>query len=256
MRALIFFLSFYQAAAPGEPLRSNCAPDAESIATVALADRIQVISALAGEGKPCYKITVSRPGQNLTGYVLGDALPAIREFERQREMASQAATEAQARLARAQAAPAQEKDKDKESDKPKDPLISKEFANFSGIDSNGKAVSLSGLKGRVTLVSFWPPNDGRRQINQVMPLYNELHKNGLAAVSVSLDPNPAHLADAIDEAPVTWPLMADRSGLAAQYNVDSKAGKVFVLDSGHRIVAAGPMGPDIEKAVRQLMASQ
>jgi hypothetical protein len=49
--------------------------------------------------------------------------------------------------------------------------------------------------------------------------------------------------------------MPDQSGLAARYHVDPRAGETFVLDASHRVVAAGPMGPDIEKAVRQLMAA-
>jgi hypothetical protein len=220
---------------------------------------VQLISAIAGDGKPCYKITVSRSGQSLTGFVLGDTLPAIREFERQRERASQAASEAQARMALAQqAAAAPEKDKDKESDKPKDPMISKEFQNFSGIDSKGKPVTLSGLKGRVTLVTFWSPDSrlAPNQVQSVIPLYNQFHNQGLAAVSVSMNPNPDRIAATLDDVSPSWSQVPDRSGLAAQYNVDPKAGKVFVLDSSHRVVAAGPMGPDIEKAVRQLMASQ
>jgi hypothetical protein len=256
MHPLLFFLSFFQAEPAGEPLRSHCALDAESIATVAPSDRVQVISALAGDGKPCYKIVVSRPGQSLTGYVLGDALPAIRQFERQREMASQAASEAQARLAQARAAATQQKEID--ADKPKDPLISKEFGNFSGVDSKGKLVSLAGLKGRVTLVTFWSPDSRQAptQVMAVMPLYNQFHNQGLAAVSVSMNPNPDRILAALDDVSPSWPQLPDRSGLAAQYNVDPKAGKVFVLDSEHRIVAAGPMGPDIEKAVKQLMTTQ
>ncbi len=255
----LLLLAFLQISPAGEPLRSSCSSEAEPVSEVAATDRVQVISALAGEGKPCYKITVSRPGQDLTGYVLGDRLSAVRDFERQREKASEAATEAQARLAAAQAATAAaaQKSDQKEPEKPKDPLISTQFKDFSGLDFRGNAVSLSGLKGRVTLVTFWSPNSaqGRSQVMYVMPLYNELHKSGLAAVSVAMDPNPNRITSALDEVTPAWPQMPDRSGLAAHYNVDPKAGKVFVLDSSHRIVAAGPMGPDIEKAVRQLLAS-
>jgi hypothetical protein len=52
-----------------------------------------------------------------------------------------------------------------------------------------------------------------------------------------------------------WPQMPDQSGLAALYHVDPRAGKTFVLDASHKVVAAGPMGPEIEKAVRQLLAA-
>lgn len=252
----LLLLAFLQAPA-GEPLRSGCFSDAEPIAMVAPRDDVQVLSAIGGEDRTCYKITVSRQGQNLIGYVIGDELSAIREFEHQREKASQAAAEAQARRALAQAAVAPTAS-EKENRKPKDPLISTEFENFSGRDSKGNPVNLSGLKGRVTLVTFWSPKSrqAEHQLMSVMPLYNQFHKSGLAAVSVSMDPNPDHITEALDDVSPNWPQMPDQSGLAARYHVDPTAGKVFVLDSAHRIVAAGPMGPDIEKAVRQLVNSQ
>jgi hypothetical protein len=89
----------------------------------------------------------------------------------------------------------------------------------------------------------------------VMPLYNQLHNSGLAAVGISMDPNGNQIGAALDDRSPNWPQMPDRSGLAAQYHVDAKAGKTFVLDASHRVVAAGPMGPEIEKAVRQLLAA-
>jgi len=251
----LLLLAFLQAPPAGEPLRAGCYTDNDQIATVAASDRVEVLSGVAGDAEICYKITVIRHDGNLTGYVLGDALTAVREFQRRRETASEAATRAEARFARAQAAAAQ-KAGEKKSDKPSDPLVSRQFDDFSGRDSSGKAITLFGLKGRVTIVSFWSPKSGQgsRQVMSLMPLYNQFHARGLAAVGVSMDPNPAHMSAALDDVTPNWPQMADRDGLAAHYNVDARAGEVFVLDSSHRIVAAGPMGPEIEKAVRQLLS--
>jgi peroxiredoxin len=254
MRTLLI-LAFLQTALAGEPLRSGCSPDNEQLATVDPSDQVKVLLAEAGWDSPCYKVIVTRPGQNLSGYVLGNALPAIREFQREREKASVAASEAQARLALAQATT---KDSpETEPGKPKDPLISTQFEDFSGRDSKGKAVSLSGLNGRVTVVTFWSPKSASSQneLMRVMPLYSQLHKSGLAAVGISMDPNGRQIGAALDDRSPTWPQMPDQSGLAAHYHVDASTGKTFVLDASHRVVAAGPMGPDIEKAVRQLLAA-
>jgi hypothetical protein len=255
MHILLLF-AFLEAAPAGEPLRSGCSPDTHQIATVGPSDQVQVLLALAGEDKPCYKITIKRPGEILTGYVLSDALPAIQLLQQERGRASQAAAEAQARLALAQAE-TEKKASEKEPDKPKDPLVSTQFEDFSGRDSKGKLVSLAGLKSRVTLVNFWSPKGGQaeHQVLSVMGLYDQFHNHGLTAVGVSMDPNPNHITDALDDVSPNWPQVPDRAGLASHYNVDPRAGKVFVLDSSHRIVAAGPMGPDIEKAVRQLLAA-
>jgi hypothetical protein len=253
---ILLVLAFLQAASAAEPLRSGCSPDNGQLATVGPSDQVKVLLSMAGWDTACYKIMVTHPGENLTGYVLGNALPAIREFERQREKASIAAAEAEAQLALARAAAA-EKAGEKEPDKPKDPLISTQFKDFSGLDStSGKAVSLSGLRGRVTLVTFWSPKSVKSQddLMRVMPLYSQLHKNGLAAVGISMDPNGNRIGEALDDRTPNWPQMPDRSGLAAQYHV-SATGKTFVLDSSHHIVAAGPMGPELDKVIRQLMAA-
>lgn len=252
---ILLVLAFLQTAWAAEPLRSGCSPDNEQLATVGPSDQVKVLSAEAGWDSPCYKVIVTLSGQNLSGYVLGNALPAIREFQRQREQASVAASEAAARLAFAQATA--KNSAEPEPGKPKDPLISTKFEDFSGRDLKGKPVSLSGLNGRVTVVTFWSPKSvsSQNDLMRVMPLYNRLHKSGLAAVGISMDPNGSHIGTALDDRSPTWPQIPDRSGLAAQYNVDARSGKTFVLDASHRVVAAGPMGPDIEKAVRQLLAA-
>jgi peroxiredoxin len=95
----------------------------------------------------------------------------------------------------------------------------------------------------------------RYELSSIQPLYNELHRSGLAAVGVSMDPNPQRMSQVLDDTNFTWPQVPDRSGLAAQYHVNPRAGETFVLDASHRVVAAGPMGPEIEKAVRQLLAA-
>jgi len=255
MRTLLV-LALLQTALAGEPLRSGCSPDNEQLATVGPSDQVQVLLAEAGWDSPCYKILVTRPDQNLTGYVLGNALPAIREFQHEREKASVAASEAQARLALAHATT--KNSAETEPGKTQDPSISTQFGDFSGRDSNGKTVSLSGLNGRVTVVTFWSPKSASSQndLMRVMPLYSQFHKNGLAAVGISMDPDGRQIGAALDDRSPTWPQMPDRSGLGAHYHVDARTGKTFVLDASHRVVAAGPMGPDIEKAVRQLLAAK
>jgi peroxiredoxin len=254
MHILLLF-AFLQAAAPtGEPLRSGCSPDTGQLATVGPDDGVEVLMSVAGWDAPCYKVTVSRQGGNLTGYVLGNSLPAIAEFQRQREEASVAAAEAEARLALRQAAPASNP-AGSEPEKPRDPAVSTQFKDFSGRDRHGKPVSLSGLKGRATLVTFWSPTNvgSQTDLMRERPLYQQFHKDGLEAVGISMDPRADRIDLALDDRSFEWPQMPDQSGLAAQYHVDPRAGKTFVLDASHKVVAAGPMGPEIEKAVRQLL---
>jgi len=253
MHAILLF-AFLQAPPAVEPLRSGCSADDQQIATVSAADSVQVQMARAGEGpRTCYKVAIDNAGQTLTGYVLGESLPAIAAFARIREKESREATEAQARMA---LAPPAVKTGDKEA-KAADPNLPSHFDDFSWRDWQGKAGSLSGLGGRVTLVTFWPPTStkSRDELNRIQPLYNELRRRGLAAVGVSMDSNPKRMYDVLDDTNFTFPQVPDQNGLAARYHVNPRAGETFVLDASHRVVAAGRMGPEIEKAVRQLLAA-
>ncbi len=253
MHALLL-LALLRAAPVGEPLRSGCSADDQQVASIGPSDRVEVQSALAGDDPTCYRINVIRSGGSLTGYVLGETLPAVAGFVHRREKASEESAKAEARLAleamRAKA-------KGNEPPKSTDPLVSTQFEDFTGRDEMGKPVSLSGLNGRVTVVTFWSPSNPRTisALTQVEPLYNQFHKGGFAAIGVSMGPKAGQITEALDDNTVPWPQIPDRSGLAARYNVDPKAGKTFVLDASHRIVAAGPMGPEIVKAVQQLLAT-
>jgi peroxiredoxin len=248
---LFLLFVFFQAPSVGEPVRSGCSLDDEQLATAGPGDRIEVHLALAGEDKICYKITLSRQERSLTGYVLGEALPAVADFVQLRERASEESAKAEARLALAPPVKA------KDPAKPGVPEAPSYFADFSGRDPSGKTVSLSGLKGRAVVVSFWSPKSALSvgQLSSIQVLYQQLRGRGMNAVGISTDPNPYHVSEALDDTILDWPQIPDRGGLAARYRVDPRAGKTFVLDASHRIVAAGPMGPDIEKAIRELLVT-
>lgn len=253
----ILFLALLQgpASAAGEPVRTGCASDDPQIAIAAAGDHVQVETARAGDEQTCYRIVLTKPGQSpVTGYVLGEGLPAIVVFIHRREKASLDSAKAEAQLA---SRAAQLKKSPANPVKSADPLVSTQFEDFSGRDAAGKPVSLSGMNGQVTLVTFWAPGSpgSISQLSHVMPLYKQYHGSGLNAIGVSMDPNASHITEALDDITLGWPQMPDRSGLANRYQVDPRAGKTFVLDASHRIVAAGPMGPEIVKAVHQLLSA-
>lgn len=251
MHTLLLLALFQAAPASSVELRSGCAADDEQIAAVSASDPIQVVTALAGEGETCYKVTLQRSGEKLTGYVLGDAPAAIRAFVHRRELASKAASEAEARLP----LDAGKQAKAAESARPPDPLVSTQFADFTAKDVNGKLVSLSGLNGKVTLVTFWSPSQGesKAELRSLVPLYNGMHAQGLAAVAISTDPRLYRIAEALDENTLPFAQVPDTIGLAAKYHINPNVSKTLVLDANHRIIAAGPMGPEIMKAIGQAM---
>lgn len=245
----VILIAFFQLSAYPQPLRSGCAPEDPEVASIGADDRLQVETALAGlQAETCYKVVLEQNGKRLTGYVLGESLPAIAAFVRAREQASKEAAEAAARAELARAAKGA-------APPPAAPTTLELFENFSGRDIHGKLVSLSALRARVIVVSFWLPNNRRStaQLTSLMPLYGQFHTSGLSAVGISMDPNPAHILESLDDITLGWPQITDRNGLAARYNVDPRVGKTFVLDATHHIVASGQMGPELEKAIRKLL---
>ncbi len=252
-------LAWFQAppqsqAPPGEALRSGCSADDRQVAVVGVEDRVEVNQALAGYAQTCYKVTVTRIGESATqkGYLLGETHPAIAEFVRRRQEIGAASLEAQARFV----PPPPPKPAAGEKDNSPAPEPPQVFQAFSGRDTNGKAVSLAGMRGRVTLVTFWSPKNAnsKGQLMSLMGLYNQFSRADLSAVGISTDPNPNHIQEALDDVTLGWPQIGDSSGLAKRYKVDSN-GSTFILDASHRIVAAGLKGPALESKVRELLSA-
>ena len=155
--AVFLLLAWLPAAPQAEALRSGCATDDRQLAVLGAEDQVEVNQALAGYAQTCYKVTVTRTGQGGTqkGYLLGETHPAVAEFVRRRQEIGAASLEAQARYVPPPPTPKPAaSDKGQSAGPAPEPEV---FQAFSGRDMNGKAVSLAGMRGRVTLVTFWSP---------------------------------------------------------------------------------------------------
>jgi len=250
MRSPVWILWLSAVAAPAfsEIVRTGCAPDASEAAQVTPADEVHVASAITAGQETCYEVTLVRGGRRVTGFMLGERLPAIRAFVIDREQAAVISFAAQDEQNRLQARHA----KSAPATKPEESRI---FDNFAAHDVNGQAVNLSGLGGRVTLVTFWSPRSPRslRQLVALVPVFNQYRRDGLRALGISADSNAAHVLQALDDLTLGWPQVPDGQGLSAKYGADPRAGTTLVLDNDHRIVATGLAGSELEKKVRQLL---
>lgn len=250
-------LAFWQAPAAPAVLRDGCSAYDQQIAVIGSGDQVVVDHAIAGGDGTCYQIVVTHDGKSITGYFLGDNLPAIAAFVKEREKTSEVRLEAIANQplpAPVVAKPAP--GTPAAAEKPAPPVPPEIFENFSGHTSNGKVVSLSGMPGRVIVVSFWSAHSGtsKNQLMSMLSVYQQYSRRGLSALGVSMDPNPKHIDQALDDITLTWPQVADPGGLAARYKVDPRMGKIFVLDSAHRIVASGTTIAQLEPKIRELLA--
>ncbi|HEX5432303.1 MAG TPA: hypothetical protein VFW83_10065, partial [Bryobacteraceae bacterium] len=65
----------------GAPLRDGCDADAKTIAALPAGTRVTVGYELAGEAVPCYQVTASASGKDITGYVAASALGGLESFD-------------------------------------------------------------------------------------------------------------------------------------------------------------------------------
>jgi peroxiredoxin len=235
-----------------QALRSGCTPYDERLGTITVDDLVEVKQALAGGEETCFRVTLTRDGHTLTGYVLGDALPAVAAFVKQQDQYRDATFEAQGlAIPATEAADAHAADH-------LNPDIPANFEEFGGRDMTGKPVSLSGLGGRVILVTFWSPRNAasKRQLLALLPLYNQYKRAGLRAIGISMDPNPKHIAQALDDITLGWPQVPDHTGLAKRYGANAAKGTTLVLDASHHILAVDLSPADLERKVRELLAAR
>jgi AhpC/TSA family len=231
------------------PLLDDCSSDGRVLATLSPSDAIQIRSSRGGEAQTCYTVSARIGGQDVLGYVLGDALPAVKEFDRERMVIPPPALPgAAAAASTAAVAPA-----------PRQPAQHfRKFGNFSATDVRNRPVSLSS-QAKLILVCFWSPNnqESSRELIVVTRLYNQLHKQGLDAVGISLDLNRAEILDSMSDFSVAFPNIADHYGLAGREGVSfDTLPATFILNQQHEVVASGLHKSNLESTVLRLMKEQ
>ncbi len=73
-------------------------------------------------------------------------------------------------------------------------------------DINGKMISVSSLKGKWVLVSFWSTAsaESMNELPALRSIYNDYHKKGLEIFQVSLDPDPERWKNVVRFEEIPW----------------------------------------------------
>jgi len=140
--------------------------------------------------------------------------------------------------------------------------IGKIAPEFSAPTPEGKLLSLSEVRGKVTLIDFWAAWCGpcRRENPNLVNIYNKYHDKGLEIIGVSLDgfrqedPKAAWIK-AIEDDKLTWPQVSNLQyfgPIANLYNVKAIPAS-FILDAEGKIVAKKLRGPALEEKIAELL---
>ncbi len=136
--------------------------------------------------------------------------------------------------------------------------VGKPAPEFSAKNPQGAGVSLKQSLGKVTIIDFWASWCGpcRKEMPNVVALYNELHSKGLNIIGVSLDKDLTKWNDAIAKDKITWTQVSNlkewEEPIAKQYGVQ-QIPTTFILDASGKIVAKDLRGEELKAKVLELL---
>ena len=135
--------------------------------------------------------------------------------------------------------------------------IGKTAPAFSQSDPDGKMINLESFRGKYVLLDFWASWCGPcRQENPNLVRTYQKFQDKLSILGISLDQKKDPWLKAIKDDQLTWPQVSDlkfwNNAVAELYQVRSIPAN-YLLDKEGKIIAKNLRGPDLERALEQLL---
>ncbi|MCB9425595.1 MAG: AhpC/TSA family protein [Flavobacteriales bacterium] len=139
--------------------------------------------------------------------------------------------------------------------------VRKKAPFFTGATPDGKALSLTDVKGKVTLIDFWASWCGpcRKESPYLVKTYNDFKDKGLSIISISLDENKDNWKEAITTDHLNWHHVSNLKGwnepIAQLYNVKGIPA-AFLMDENGVIVAKDLRQKDLYNKIAELLKKE
>jgi peroxiredoxin len=138
--------------------------------------------------------------------------------------------------------------------------IGMQAPDFSAPNPEGKQVTLSDIKGKVTIVDFWASwcKPCRIENPNLVKLYDKYHSKGLEIISVSLERGnqKAFWIEAIKKDQLSWYNVSNlkfwQDPISQAYSVNSIPA-TFILDENGALIAERLRGAELEAKIKSLL---
>jgi peroxiredoxin len=139
-------------------------------------------------------------------------------------------------------------------------VVGAKFPDFSEKDTQGRPFSLSALRGKPVLVTFWASwsNGSADEVPALLQVYKKYRDRGLQVVGISVDPDERDMQNFVKRQGLPWPQYFDGKGwkskLAIRYSV-IKIPTNYLLDAEGKVIGRNLRGPALEAEVAKLLGA-